>query len=292
MRRRSSPGPFPRAAGTGYTAGPLDAPGRAERPSRGAGPAAEGETAAAARWSVRRRRGVLEMSFGPPGHLPQVAALHLSSGYLRLTYTPGGAWGTSVVLLPSFWAEGRYHQGAPVAVAWREHGGRLALSLSARPGRPRGRRAGGLDVRGELRIAPPQAGRTVAAAAFVAAGAVSLDARPDAFKPVLLSSMHTARDRWDARRALLDGAPAAIPDSGPIGAAGAAVRRLGLEGGTSAWKREAPTIEVGFDRALAAGGWVTPSTNPDDDNVALWAASDGGLDAWHYEISATAAPPE
>ena len=290
MRWRSSPGPFLRAAGTGYTAGPLDAPGRAEGPSRGEGPAAQGR--GGGRWSVRRRSRVLEVSFGPPGHLPEVAALHLSSGYLRLTYTPGGAWGTSVVLLPSFWAEGRYHQGAPLEVAWREHGDRLALSLSARPGRPRGRRAGGLDVRGELRIAPP---------------------RRDGRSPPPPSSPR-ARSAWTTGRTpssrccsprctppATAGTPAApcwtaprrrSPTPAPSARPGRPVRRLGLEGGTSAWKREAPTIEVAFDRALAAGGWVTPSTNPDDDNVALWAASDGGLDAWHYVISATAAPPE
>jgi hypothetical protein len=271
----------------------LGAPGRTEGPSRGEEPAAEGAgSEPAGRWGVRRRRGVLEMGFGTAGHQPQLAALHLNSGYLRLTYAPGGTWGTSVVLLPSFWAEGRYHQGAPLEVTWRELGPRLALSFSARPGRARGRRAGGLEVRGEVRIAPPQAGRTAAAVALVAAGAVGLDDRPDAFKPVLLSSMHTARDRWDARRALLDGAPVAIPDSGPFGAARARVRRLALVGGTSSWKRDAPTVEVELHRALAAGGWVTPSTNPDDDNVALWAASDGRLDAWHYEISATGAPAD
>ena len=51
------------------------------------------ETAAAAgevRWRLRRRRGVLELGYGTAAHAPQVAALHLSSGYLRLTYGPVG----------------------------------------------------------------------------------------------------------------------------------------------------------------------------------------------------------
>jgi hypothetical protein len=248
---------------------------------------------------VRRRRGVLEIGYGAPGHTPQVAALHLSSGYLRLTYAPDGGWGTSVVLPPSFWSQGVYHPGAPLDASWGERGPFLALGFSACIGGPRGRRAGGLEVRGEVRIAPPAAGRTVAAVALVLGGtdspradsprAVPLDDRPDAFKPVLLSSMRTAPDRWDARCALLDGARVDLPEAGAVGAAGTRVRRLGLAGGTSAWKRGAPTVEVALDRALAAGGWVTRSRDPDDDNVALWAASDGPLDAWHYEISATAA---
>ena len=233
---------------------------------------------------------MLEAGYGEPGHTPQCAALHLGSGYLRLTYNPGGAWGSSVVLLPSFWSDGVYHQGARLDLTWREAGPQLAISFSAHPGRRPGRRSGGLDVRGEVRIAPPRAGRTLAAVALATGGEVPLDDRPDAFKPVLLSSMRTGPDHWDARHAVLDGATQAIPLAGPVVAAAPRVRRLGLVGGASAWKRGAPTVEVSFDRALAAGGWVTRSGDPDDDNVALWGASDGALDAWHYEISATAAP--
>jgi hypothetical protein len=255
----------------------------------GAPPPLAAPAGGGARWSVRRRRGVLEAGYGEPGHAPQCAALHFSSGYLRLTYNPGGAWGTSVVLLPSFWSLGVYHQGARLDLTWREAGPQLAISFSAHPGRHPRRRSGGLEVRGEVRIAPPRAGRTLAAVALATAGEVPLDDRPDAFKPVLLSSMHTAPDRWDARHAVLDDAPRAIPLAGPVAPAAPRVRRLGLVGGDSAWKRAAPTVEVSLDRTLAAGGWVTSSADPNDDNVALWGASDGALDAWHYEISATAA---
>ena len=31
-------------------------------------------------------------------------------------------------------------------------------------------------------------------------------------------------------------------------------------------------------------GWVTESTDPNDDNVGLWAAADEVLDSWEYVI--------
>src|SRR5205823_6620028 len=72
-----------------------------------------------ARWHVCRRGCQLRVHHGAGDHYPQYAALHLDSSYLRLADGPASGWGTSVILLPSFWSGGRLQQGAPVSAAWR-----------------------------------------------------------------------------------------------------------------------------------------------------------------------------
>jgi hypothetical protein len=64
--------------------------------------------------------------------------------------------------------------------------------------------------------------------------------------------------------------------------------RFGLYGGTSSWKTNAPTTTVDVSSGLQIAGWVTTDTNPNDDNVGYWAASDHVLGSWQYTV--TSAP--
>ena len=108
--------------------------------------------------------------------------------------------------------------------------------------------------------------------------------------------MHISPTVWDTQTAYACLLTAPIPASGWIFDPPAYVNIFGLEGGISDWQiqqqqgRPAPTIEVRLDEALEVTGWVTQSTNPNDDNVGLWAASDQVLPSWSYILKAVPAP--
>jgi hypothetical protein len=235
-------------------------------------------------WHVRRRRGELRLHHGAGDHRPQYAALHLDSSYLRLTHGPASGWGTSLLLLPSFWSGGLLRQGAPITATWRTDGPDLLLAVTGTIGR--------LATAVGVRLLPPgRAGVTARVAARVT-GAPRLDDRPgEAFKAVSLASMRVSATAWDASAAEIDGRRLAIPAHGWIGRPTAATRTLGLRGGTSAWKVDAPAIAVQLDRPLACLGWVSPSADPNDDNVGLWAGADAPLPAWRYTVTASAETP-
>ena len=241
----------------------------------GAGGVAEGSEGS---WAVERRGAVMEMGYGSGGDYPCYAALHLDSGYLRLVPSRNAGWGTSVVLPPSLWTGGRYHQGAAVTAATRPEGGLLLVEL-------RGEQAG-VPFEITLRLYPPQQGELRARVDGRLLGAPALDPRPnEAFKPVMLSSMKVSPLLWDCREALVDGRRYVIPAQGwiagpPFFLAG----EFALAGGTSAWKKNAPTVAVELDTPLTVAGWVTATEDPNADNVALWAASEEPLASWGYRI--------
>ncbi|HEY7615848.1 MAG TPA: hypothetical protein VH744_03520, partial [Terriglobales bacterium] len=61
---------------------------------------------------------------------------------------------------------------------------------------------------------------------------------------------------------------------------------FGLTGGTSSWKTNAPTMELTFPASQTVTGWVTSSSDPNDDNVGFWAASDSVVSSFTYDITA------
>ena len=63
-------------------------------------------------------------------------------------------------------------------------------------------------------------------------------------------------------------------------------RVFGLRGGTSDWEINASTIEVALAQPMQVTGWVTRSSNPNDDNVGFWAASDQIIRKWQYMVIA------
>lgn len=230
-------------------------------------------------WSVTQRGSIVEVAYGKGADFPQYAAIHLESGYFRMNYGPESGWGTSIILLPSFWENGAYYQGAPISYTWRTEGSDLLFSFAGN--------ISNLNVSGIIRIAPPSQNLLSAIISVNVDGNAELDNRPsEAFKPVMLSSMHISPSIWDAQLAYVASQPFEIPEKGWIIQPSVEGTVFGLKGGTSDWKTNAPTIEVTLDQSLQITGWVTPSSNPNDDNVGFWAASDQIIRSWQYTVVA------
>jgi hypothetical protein len=118
-------------------------------------------------------------------------------------------------------------------------------------------------------------------------GNVVLDDRPnEAFKLGMLSSMHVSETEWDADSAYVDSRTLEIPAEGWILSPAVKARVFGLMGGTSDIRANAPTIEIAFQESLVVAGWVTHSTNPDNDNVGIWGAADSVIRSWQYKATA------
>lgn len=234
-------------------------------------------TPVASAWSVVQNGSIVEISYGSAGL--QYAALHTESGYFRMNAGAGSAWGSSIVIVPCIWSGGRYFQGAPTTATWRADGANLLISFAAT--------VSTLSVHGEVRLEPPAQNALTATVTVSVDGNAALDTRPgEAFKPVMLSSMHVAGDVWDARVAFVDAQVLEIPTEGWLIQPGIRTTFFGLTGGTSNWKTNAPTIDVLMDQNLQVTGWVTRSTNPNDDNVGFWAASEDILRRWQYRLRA------
>lgn len=238
-------------------------------------------TTEACAWSVAKKNGIVEVGFGSGSDFPQYAALHSGSGFLRLNSGRNSGWGTSIVTLPCFWEAGRYFQGAEISVAWRTDNAELVLSFDGMISR--------LRAHGEIRLSPPVANQISCIVLVSSDCRVNLDFRPgEAFKLVALSSMHLSAQQWDASLVEIGSKSLPIPERGwiiqpPLFATGFALR-----GGTSMWKRRAPSIRVELDTSLAITGWKTASSNPDDDNLALWAATHRVPESWRYTVTASA----
>lgn len=234
-----------------------------------------------ARWCVTQNSNILEIAYGKGTDFPQYAALDVNSGYLRLNYGPVSGWGTSVVLPPSFWSGAKYYQGTPIITNWNIDGSDLLITFSGTMTT--------LGIQGTVQISPPANSAISAKVSLAVNGNVVLDNRPnEAFKPVMLSSMHIAADSWDAQLAFAGLQTYQIPGSGWIIFPAVNSLIFGLKGGTSTWKTNAPTVEIALDQAMQITGWVTNSNNPNDDNIGYWAAADTVLPNWSYIITAKA----
>ena len=230
-------------------------------------------------WSVAQVESIVEVGYGSGSDFPQYAALHTESSFLRLNYGPRSAWGTSIILLPSLWVAGSYHQGGQIRAAWRKEGADLEISFSGS--------ISGLQAQGQIRLSPPQSNSISGTVTVNVDGDVNLDCRPrEAFKPVALSSMHISVDDWDARSVQIGTQSFPVPAWGWISAAPAAGRRFGLQSGNSNWKTSAPTLEIELDEGREIAGWKTASCNPNDDNLSLWAATDHVIRSWEYTFAA------
>jgi len=231
-------------------------------------------------WKVIERGSIVEVAYGSEDDFPQYAALHLESGYFRMNYGPGSGWGTSVILLPPFWEKGIYYQGAPISYTWKTEGSDLLLSFAGN--------ISNLNISGNIRIAPPSQNLLLATIRVNVDGNVELDNRPgEAFKPVMLSSMHISTNMWDTQLTYVASQSFEIPEEGWIIQPPAQGRIFGLKGGSSDWKTNAPTIEVTLDEPMQITGWVTPSSDPNGDNVGFWAASDQIIQSWRYKVIAS-----
>ncbi len=240
-------------------------------------------------WTVNTNTStnIMEISYGDETSSPQYAALHKNSGYFRLIPTTDSGWGTSVVIVPSFWEEtlsadvGKtpvYHQGTPITVTYKTQGDDLLFNYSGT--------IYGLSFIGTILLNPPANDAITATVDVTTTGDINLADKPDeAFKPVMLSSMHESSTIWDCSEAFIGSNTYPIPTSGWIVSPAVSNTQFGLKGGTCEWKTNAPTIEININQAMPATGWVTESTDPNDDNVGFWAASDQVLRSWSYTIT-------
>jgi hypothetical protein len=202
-----------------------------------------------------------------------------------MVYGTTSQWGTSIVLLPALWSKVScptdYCQGAPITATWQTVGSNLMLSIQGT--------IATLKVASTVTLLPPANNVFVAQVSTTATGNVKLDNRPgEAFKPVMLSSMHISLTQWDTQAAFIGTRTFALPQSGWIIQPPTVARDFGLQGGTSAWKTNAPTIEVTLNQGIAVTGWVTQRNDPNSDNVGFWCATNKVLPSWRFSMTAEA----
>ena len=237
-------------------------------------------------WSVNQNGTILQIGYGSGTSFPQYGALDLSSSYFRLVYSTTANWGTSLILLPVFWSQTSCPppglcQGAPITAPWQIVGTNLVLSVKGT--------IGGLNVSSTVNLMPPANNAIIAQISTTVTGHVVLDKRPgEAFKPVMLSSMHISSTRWDTQAAFIGTQTFALPQNGWIIQPPIVAQNFGLQGGTSAWKTNAPTLEVTLNQGRQITGWVTPSIDPNNDNVGYWCATSKVLPSWSFSVKAEA----
>jgi len=202
-----------------------------------------------------------------------------------MVYSTTSQWGTSVILLPTLWSKAScptdYCQGAPVTATWQKVGSNLTLSIQGT--------IATLQVASTLTLTPPANNVFAAQVSTTVTGTVKLDNRPgEAFKPVMLSSMHISSTQWDSQAAFIGTQTYSFPSSGWIIQPPIIARDFGLQGGTNTWKTNAPTIEVSLSQGRQVTGWVTQSNDPNNDNVGFWCATNKVLPSWSFSITAEA----
>ena len=145
-----------------------------------------------------------------------------------------------------------------------------------------------LKVAVTLTLTPPANSTLVAQVSTKLTGTVTLDpGHPwEAFKPVMLSSMHDSSTVWDSPDAFTGTSVYQFPPGGWIIQPPVTTEDFGLQGGTSSWKTNAPTIEVALNQSRLVTGWLTADTNPNDDNVGFWCATSKVLASWSFTVTA------
>jgi hypothetical protein len=236
-------------------------------------------------WSVSQNGTILQIAYGSGTNFPQYAALDLSSSYFRMVYGTTSQWGTSIVLLPALWSKVScptdYCQSAPITATWQTVGSNLMLSIQGT--------IATLKVASTVTLTPPANNDFAAHVSTTVTGTVKLDNRPgEAFKPVMLSSMHISLTQWDSPAAFIGTQTYSFPSSGWIIQPPITAQNFGLQGGTSTWKTNAPTIEVTLNQGRQVTGWVTQSIDPNSDNIGYWCATNKVLPSWSFSVTAEA----
>ncbi len=233
---------------------------------------------AANTWSVNQNGNILQIAYGSGTNFNQYAALHLDSSYFRMNWGPDSGWGTSVILAPSFWSLDGYKQGAPISYSKTNDGEDLLIHFEGE--------LYGLGFEGVVRMHPPARDRITADVSVSTSGDVELAKNRDgeAFKPMMLSSMHISKDRWDTQQAYAGSKSFPIPSEGWINDSPIQASRFGLIGGSSAWKANAPTVDIILTGPMKITGWNKLDQNPNNDTVGFWAASDTVMSSWNYTI--------
>ncbi len=282
-----------------------------------------------AEWSVMRVPGkdkVIEDAVEVFYNQDQVAVLHPYSGYFRMVYGPSAGWGTSIVVLPIYWGMKRekpeFYQGANApgltgeAVLSKDPSQGIVLKITQA-------KVGELAVEGTITIHPPgkdcSGGRKnncIRADVFMKV--INPDARlgqvnAHAFKPVFLSSMHMDENNWDSTKVTIGenqwpfnvaaaqadaqlkeietrgGKIASERKSVPIFDAPNPTNKMVLNGGTSKWKANAPSVSIDFTEVIPPVQFfsradMTPTRDANDDNMGVGFGTNQILRQWKYVL--------
>jgi len=246
---------------------------------------------------------------------PTVAVLY-ASGYVRLKPNadpmPPIPFGTSVVLGPAYWSGGIYHHNPTLESVYVATGllpnGPLRLKITGTNG--------DLTVAYEVTMPPPSDNLTRwhVSQVYTATTAITLDAgrlaNHEGVKLAQFSSMFVnqaascdregggCHDADGARYIATDGVrrQVAFADVGG-GWVFSSTNALGdvwldaLHGDDQGWQGNTPNVRLALDALPAAEtitpqGWISPTTDPNQDNVGLW-LHDDGVTGWSAGQSAS-----
>ena len=246
---------------------------------------------------------------------PTVAVLY-ASGYVRLKPNadpiPPIPFGTSAVLGPAYWSGGVYHhnptlESVYVATGWLPNGP-LRLRIIGTNGN--------LAVEYEVTVPAPSdhLTRWHVAQTYTATTGITLDAgrlaNHEGFKLAQFSSMFVnqsgscgggsggCHDADGARYIATDGARRQVAFANVGGGwVFSSTNALGdvwldaLHGDDQSWQGNTPNVRLALDALPAAGtitpqGWISTTTDPNQDNVGLW-LHDDGVTGWSAGQSAS-----
>ncbi len=250
----------------------------------GGGTSGNGGSCPGSAWAFSRSGNLVSLNYGSGPSYPQFGVIDVTSGYARFVYGASGGWGPSIILPPSFWSGQILYQGAPVAVSPSVSCAGLHIDFSGT--------IGGLIFAGTVDVDPPGANGLVAHVAVTTTGTVPIDSRPgEAFKTAMISTMNETPTSWDSASAVVGAESLTFPQAGWVLSSPVVTDHFGVVGGTSSWKSNAPSVSISLeDGPLQVTGWVTASSDPNDDNVLLWSAGDNQQSAWSYRVTVTPAP--
>ncbi|MCC6143241.1 MAG: hypothetical protein IT368_05495 [Candidatus Hydrogenedentes bacterium] len=236
-------------------------------------------------WAWHLNGDILEIAYGnPDAGWPQLAAIHLSTSALRMIPNAESGWGPTIYLAPSLWtddgASDQYHLGAPVTVEVSDESSTLVLKTAGN--------IAGLGFSNTVRFFRPMDSGFLAHITTTTTGIVDLADRPlEAFQPVHAATMRILDNQWDSQAVNIGEQEYPLPLDGQVLALpGITAKEFLLVGGDSAWKTNAPNIQVFLDRPLLLNGWANASTDPNDDNIGFWGAAEEILDQWEFSIFA------
>ncbi len=234
-----------------------------------------------------------DITYGSGADFPVFASLDTKSSYFRMVHSKTAGFATSFVLLPIVWSNtsacplGGLCQGAKVSVAYERVGPNLRLTMV-------GTIAKNLRSTVKVTLSPPVRGHIRADVVVRNEGDIALNTARGAetFKAVFLSSMKVGPARWDAKTAFAGPRSNIQFVEGNLltPAPGYSAAVWGVNGGSNAWKTNASTVEVRSGTIpCSVNGYVTPSANPNDDNIGMWCGSSKLLRSYSYSVTYRAA---
>jgi len=238
---------------------------------------------------------------------PMESERDTSGGYFRMETGKDCAWGISIIVLPCFWGyksksntvDSLYQGARLISCSGSTSDDTLLISYTAEyyPFKKDGTKRDTLYINnGLIKLFPPKNNTLSALVSYRVSGNFDLFDKGyhQNFQIVKLSSMrlfhHT---EFDTDTAYVDNKPYPIPDSLWIIEPSEVKKGYiwGLNGAPHKWSeydKYTPAIRItlGSTNSSFIQGWVTKSSNHDDDNVGYWAAEDSIVRNVKYQVIA------